>query len=54
MKLDIGKVVNNLTSGRCISIDSVKSRDDYSNFVYKLEIGAYIDSDKASSTYLVG
>jgi len=39
MKLDVGKVVDNLAWGRCIPIDSVKSRDDYSNFVHKLEIG---------------
>jgi len=35
-------------------IDSVKSRDDYSYFDYKLEIGVYVDADKANPTYLVG
>ena len=54
MKMIVGTVVDNLAWGCCIPNDSVKSRDDYSNFIYKLEIGAYVDSDKANSAYLVG
>ena len=50
----VGKLVDNLARGRYIPIDSVKSRYDYSNFIHKLEIGAYIDLDKINHAYLVG
>ena len=49
----VRKVVHNLARERCIPIDSVKSRDDYLNFVHTLEIGAYIDSDKTNPAYLL-
>ena len=53
MKLNVSKVVDNMTQGSCIPTDSVKSRDDYSNFIHKLEIGAYVNSDKTNPTYFV-
>ena len=46
MKLDVGKVVDNMTKGSCIPIDSVKSSDDYSSLVHSIGTGACIDSDK--------
>ena len=39
MKLDVGKVVDNMTRGSCIPIDSVKSSDDYSSVVHILGLG---------------
>ena len=53
MKLDVGKVVDNMTRRSCIPIDSVKSIDDYSSLVYSIGIGAYIDSDMTNPTCLV-
>ena len=53
MKVDVGKIFDHMTQESYIPTDSVKSRDDYSNFVHKLEIGAYVDSDKAWHTWLV-
>jgi len=54
LKLDVGKVVDYITRGSCITIDSVKSGDDCSSLVHSIGIGAYIDSDKTNPTYLVG
>ena len=54
MKLDVGKVVDDLIRGSCIPIDSVKSSDDSSNLVHSIGIRAYIDSDKTNPAYLVG
>ena len=48
MKLDVGKVVDNMTRGSCIPIDSVKSSDDYSSLVHSIGTGACIDSDKTN------
>jgi len=50
----VGKVADNMARGHCIPIDSVKSRDDYSNSVHEIEIWVYVDSDKTNMTYLVG
>jgi len=36
-------VVDNMTRGSCIIIDSVKSSGDCSSFVHNIETGAYID-----------
>ena len=53
MKLDVSKVVDNMTQGSCIPSDSMKSGDDYSSLVHSIETGAYIDSDKTNLVYLV-
>jgi len=47
-------MVDNMTRGSCITIDSVKSGNNYSNLVHNTEIGDNIDSDKINPTYLVG
>jgi len=48
-------VVDHMTHGNCIPIDSVKSEDDdYSSLVHNIEIGAYCDRDKTNPTNLVG
>ena len=46
-------VVDKMTQGSCIPIDSVKSSDDYSNLVHSIGIGSCIDSDKTNLTHLV-
>ena len=38
-KLDVGRVVDNMTRGSCIPIDSVKSSDDYSSLVHSIGTG---------------
>jgi len=48
MKMMVGKVVDNMAQGYCIPIDSVRSRDDYSNSFHEINVGAYIDSDKTN------
>ena len=48
MKLDVGNVVDNMTRGSCIPIDSVKSSDNYSGLVYSIGTRACIDSDKTN------
>jgi len=50
MKLDVGKVFDNMTRGSCIPIDSMKSSDDYSSLVYSIGTGACIDLDKTILT----
>ena len=45
---------DNMTQGSCIPIDFVKSSDDYFSFIYNIEIGVCVDSDKTNPTYLVG
>jgi len=50
MKLDVGRVVDNMTQGSCIPIDSVKSNDDYSSHIHSISTGACIDSDKTNLT----
>ena len=54
MKLNVGKVVDNITRGSCIATDSVKSGDDNSNFIHYTRTGAYVDLDKTNLPYLVG
>ena len=54
MKLDVVKVVDNMTRGSCIPIDSVKSSDNYFSLIHSIGTGTYIDSDKTNPTYLVG
>ena len=44
----VGKMVDNMTWGRCIPTDSVKSGDDCPIFIHSTKIGAYIDSDKTN------
>ena len=51
MKLDVGKVIDNMTQGSCIHIDSVKSSDDYSSLVHSIGTGACIDSDKTNPAH---
>jgi len=54
MKLNFGKVVNNITRGSCIPTDSVKSGDvDYSSLIHNIGTGSYVDSDKTNPAYLV-
>ena len=50
----VGKVVDHMTWGSCIPIDSVKSRDDYSNFVHNIGIRACVELDKINLVHLVG
>ena len=55
MKLNVGKVVDNMIQGSCIFIDFVKSGDnDYFSLIHNIETGTYVDSDKTNSAYLVG
>jgi len=55
MKLNIGKIVDNITRGSCIPIDSLKSGDDdYFSLVYSIWSGPLVDSDKTNPAYLVG
>ena len=48
MKLDVGKVVDNMTRESCIPIDSMRSSDDYSSLVRSIGTGVCIDSDKTN------
>jgi len=51
----VGKMVDRMTQGSCIPIDSVKSRyDDCFSLIHNIGSGAYDDSDNTNSTYLVG
>jgi len=54
MKLNVGNVVDHMTQGSCISTDSMKSGDYYSNFVHNIGTGAYVDWDKINLAYLIG
>ena len=54
MKLDVEKVVDQMTGGSCIPTDSVKSGDDCSSFIHNIGVGACVNSDKTNPTYLVG
>ena len=51
MKLDVGKVVDNMTRGSCVRIDSMKSSDDYSSLFHSTRTGTCIDSDKTNLTH---
>ena len=51
MKLDVGKVVDNMTGGNCIPIDSMKSSDDYSSLIHSIGTEACIDSDKTNPAH---
>ena len=51
MMLDVGKVVDNMTRGSCIHIDSVKSSDDYSILVHSIGTRVSIDSDKTNPAH---
>ena len=51
MKLDVGKVVDNMTHGSCIPIDSVKSDDNYFNLIHNTGIGNNINSDKTNPAH---
>ena len=51
MKLDVGKVVDNMTRGSCIPIDSIKNSDDYFNLAHSIRTGACIDSDKTNPAH---
>ena len=51
MKLVVGTVVNNMTRGSCIPIDSVKGSDDYSSHVHSIGTGACTDSDKTNPAH---
>ena len=51
MKLDVGKVVDNMTRGSSIPIDFVKNSDDYSSLVHSIGTGACIDSDKTNPAH---
>jgi len=48
MKLDVGRVVDNMTRGSCISIGSVESSNDYSSLVHSIGTEVCIDSDKTN------
>ena len=39
MKMDVGKMVDNMTRGSCIPIDYMKNSDDYSCLVQVLGLG---------------
>jgi len=49
--LNVEMVVDNITWGSYIPIDSVKSSDDYSSLIYRIETRAYIDSDKTNPAH---
>ena len=51
MKLDVGRVINNMTRGSCIPCDSVKSSDDYPSHVHSIGTGACNDSDKTNPAH---
>jgi len=51
MKLDVDKVVDNMTRGSCIPIDFVRSSDDYSSLVLSIGTAACIDPDKTNPAY---
>ena len=53
MKLDAGKVIDNMTQGSCLPIDSVKSSDDYSSLDHSIGTGPCIDSNKTNPAHLV-
>ena len=53
MKLNVGIVVDNMTRGNCIPINSMRSSDDCYSLVHNIGTGAYIESDKANLTCLV-
>ena len=53
-KLNVDQVVNSMTRESCILTHSVKSGDDHPNLIHNTGVGAYVDSDKTNSTYLVG
>ena len=48
MKKMVGMVVDNMAQGCCIPIDSVRSRDNYSNLFHEIKVGAYVDLDKTN------
>ena len=48
------KVVENLSQGRCIPIDSVKSENYFENYCYKIGGMGYIESDKSNPAYFIG
>ena len=47
----LGGMIDNMTQGSCIPIDSVKSSDDYSSLVHSIGTRACFDSDKINSAY---
>ena len=51
MKLHVSKVVDNMTLGSCIPVDSMKSSDDYSSLIHSIGTGACIDSDKTNPAH---
>jgi len=49
MKLNFGKVVDNITRGSCNPTDSVKSGDDdYSSLAHNTGTRVYVDLDKTN------
>ena len=46
-------VIDNMTRGSCIPIDSVKSSNDCSSFVHNIGTRACIDLDKTNPAHLV-
>jgi len=54
MKLDVGKMVDNMTRESCIPTDSVKSGDDHLNLVHNTGVRACTALDKTNPVYLVG
>ena len=54
MKLNVEKVVDNITWGKCIPTDSMKSGDNCSNLVYNTRVREYVESNKINPAYLVG
>ena len=54
MKLNVGKVIDNMTRESYIPTDSVKSaNDDYFSLVHNIGTKSYVNSDKTNPTYLV-
>ena len=51
MKLDVGRVVDNMTWGSCVPTDYVKSSDDYSSHVHSIGTGACNDSVKTNPAH---
>jgi len=44
MKLNVEKVVDNITWGKCIPTDSMKSGDNCSNLIHNTGTGKYVES----------
>jgi len=55
MKLVVGKVIDHITQGSFFHTDLAKrGDDDCFSIIHNIGTGAYVDSDKTNTTYIVG